>query len=511
METMRNPEIHNQNNLGQNVQKTQIAIIGGGFGGIAMAIRLLQSNIQDFVILEKASDFGGTWRENRYPGAACDVQSHMYSLSFAPKTDWSQRYAEAPEIFDYIQGLIAQFDLAQYARLQCEVLSAEYQQQECQWLLKLSDQSALIAQYVVFASGPLHVPQIPHIPGIENFKGKVFHSSQWDHGYNLQGKAVASIGTGGSAIQYIPEIAQQTEKLYVFQRTAAWVIPRDERLYKSIDKALFAKFDWFRKLHRARLYWSNESRVVPIVKPFTMKYAQKLAEAFIRYQVKDKATAKKLTPDYIMGCKRILVSNKYFPAFNRKNVELVTEGIQELTADSIITKDGRIRKIDCLIYGTGFITDPRIYLKSFRCTGINGLELKDAWKDGAESFYGISTKGFPNLFQLLGPNTVLAHNSVVFMIESQVEYILQMMDLVQRSHSQAIVVKDQVQDQFNQKVQTMMDGTVWQSGCVSWYQQDGGKNFALWPTYTWKYWLNTKKLNPADYLLFTKSQGNRAA
>ncbi|WP_374664289.1 flavin-containing monooxygenase [Acinetobacter sp.] len=508
---MRNPEIHNQNSLGQNVQKTQIAIIGGGFGGIAMAIRLLQSNIQDFVILEKASDFGGTWRENRYPGAACDVQSHMYSLSFAPKTDWSQRYAEAPEIFDYIQGLIAQFDLAQYARLQCEVLSAEYQQQECQWLLKLSDQSALIAQYVVFASGPLHVPQIPHIPGIENFKGKVFHSSQWDHGYNLQGKAVASIGTGGSAIQYIPEIAQQTEKLYVFQRTAAWVIPRDERLYKSIDKALFAKFDWFRKLHRARLYWSNESRVVPIVKPFTMKYAQKLAEAFIRYQVKDKATAKKLTPDYIMGCKRILVSNKYFPAFNRKNVELVTEGIQELTADSIITKDGRIRKIDCLIYGTGFITDPRIYLKSFRCTGINGLELKDAWKDGAESFYGISTKGFPNLFQLLGPNTVLAHNSVVFMIESQVEYILQMMDLVQRSHSQAIVVKDQVQDQFNQKVQTMMDGTVWQSGCVSWYQQDGGKNFALWPTYTWKYWLNTKKLNPADYLLFTKSQGNRAA
>ena len=500
-----------ENTENHKIGKTQIAIIGGGFGGIAMAIRLLQNGIQDFTILEKANDFGGTWRENRYPGAACDVQSHMYSLSFAPKTDWTKRYAEAPEIFDYIQGLIARFKLAQYARLQCEVLSAVYLEDECQWQLTLNDQSTLIAQYVIFASGPLHVPQIPHIPGIENFKGKVFHSSQWDHSYDLHGKTVASIGTGGSAIQYIPEIAPQTERLYVFQRTAAWVIPRDERLYKGLEKKLFAKFDWFRKLHRARLYWSNESRVVPIVKPLTMKYAQKLAEVFIRYQVKDKTIAKKLTPDYIMGCKRILVSNKYFPAFNRKNVELITDGIQELTADSIITQDGKIRKIDCLIYGTGFITDPRIYLKSFSCTGLNGLELKDAWKDGAESFYGISTKGFPNLFQLLGPNTVLAHNSVVFMIESQVEYILQMMDLVARTHSQAIAVKGHVQDQFNQQVQTMMGGTVWQSGCVSWYQQDGGKNFALWPTYTWKYWLNTKKLNPADYLLLTKSKGTRAA
>ena len=500
-----------ENTGNHKIGKTQIAIIGGGFGGIAMAIRLLQNGIQDFTILEKANDFGGTWRENRYPGAACDVQSHMYSLSFAPKTDWTKRYAEAPEIFDYIQGLITRFKLAQYARLQCEVLSAVYLEDECQWQLTLNDQSTLIAQYVIFASGPLHVPQIPHIPGIENFKGKVFHSSQWDHGYSLHGKTVASIGTGGSAIQYIPEIAPQTERLYVFQRTAAWVIPRDERLYKGLEKKLFAKFDWFRKLHRARLYWSNESRVVPIVKPLTMKYAQKLAEVFIRYQVKDKTIAKKLTPDYIMGCKRILVSNKYFPAFNRKNVELITDGIQELTADSIITQDGKIRKIDCLIYGTGFITDPRIYLKSFSCTGLNGIELKDAWKDGAESFYGISTKGFPNLFQLLGPNTVLAHNSVVFMIESQVEYILQMMDLVARTHSQAIAVKGHVQDQFNQQVQTMMGGTVWQSGCVSWYQQDGGKNFALWPTYTWKYWLNTKKLNPADYLLLTKSKGTRAA
>ncbi|WP_179990144.1 NAD(P)/FAD-dependent oxidoreductase [Acinetobacter sp. YH12252] len=483
----------------------QVAIIGAGFGGLAMAIRLLQRNIHNFVILEKSNEVGGTWRENQYPGAACDVKSHLYSLSFAPKTDWSKRYAEAPEIFQYIQDVVQQFNLREYCQFNSEVVHTEYHEKDCVWHVALKDGRQLSCQYLVFASGPLHVPQIPHIKGIEKFQGKVFHSSQWDHQYNLNSKVVASIGTGGSAIQYIPEIAPQVKQLYVMQRTAAWVIPRDERKYLNIEKKLFKQADWFRKLHRARLYWSNESRAIPIMQPSVMKYTQKLAEAFIRFQVKDKQLAQKLTPDYIMGCKRILVSNKYFPTFNRDNVELVTDAIQELTADSIITKDGKMRKIDCLIYGTGFITDPRIYLQPFSCIGEHGVELKQAWKDGAESYYGISHKGFPNLFQLLGPNTVLAHNSVIFMIESQVDYILQMMDLVAQSQSNAIVVKDQVQDQFNHDVQDMLNNTVWQSGCVSWYQQDGGKNFALWPTYTWKYWLKTKSLHPSDFRLISKA------
>ena len=483
----------------------QVAIIGAGFGGLAMAIRLLQRNIHNFVILEKSDEVGGTWRENQYPGAACDVQSHLYSLSFAPKTDWSKRYAEAPEIFQYIQDVVQQFNLREYCQFNSEVVHTEYHEKDCVWHVALKDGRQLSCQYLVFASGPLHVPQIPHIKGIEKFQGKVFHSSQWDHQYNLNSKVVASIGTGGSAIQYIPEIAPQVKQLYVMQRTAAWVIPRDERKYLNIEKKLFKQADWFRKLHRARLYWSNESRAIPIMQPSVMKYTQKLAEAFIRFQVKDKQLAQKLTPDYIMGCKRILVSNKYFPTFNRDNVELVTDAIQELTADSIITKDGKMRKIDCLIYGTGFITDPRIYLQPFSCIGEHGVELKQAWKDGAESYYGISHKGFPNLFQLLGPNTVLAHNSVIFMIESQVDYILQMMDLVAQSQSNANVVKDQVQDQFNHDVQDMLNNTVWQSGCVSWYQQDGGKNFALWPTYTWKYWLKTKSLHPSDFRLISKA------
>ncbi|WP_336148581.1 NAD(P)/FAD-dependent oxidoreductase [Acinetobacter ursingii] len=491
------------------IQKTKVAIIGAGFGGLAMAIRLLQNNIHDFVILEKAKDVGGTWRENQYPGAACDVQSHMYSLSFAPKTNWSKRYAEAGEIFSYIQDITEQFQLRESCQFEHEVTRAEYDEGRCIWTLSFKEHDPLEAQFVIFASGPLHVPQIPHIKGIEKFQGKVFHSSEWDHHYDLIGKNVASIGTGGSAIQYIPEIAKQVKQLYVFQRTAAWVIPRDERQYSHLSKLLFKKSNIYRQVHRARLYWSNESRVIPIVQPHIMKYGQKLAEAFIRFQVKDKALAKKLTPDFVMGCKRILISNKYFPTFNRKNVELITDRIQEITENAIVTQDGKQRQIDCLIYGTGFITDPRIYLKHFECFGKNNQELKQAWKNGPESYYGITTAGFPNLFQLLGPNTVLGHNSVIFMIESQVNYILQLIEMVDKTQTLAVEVKADVQTQFNRKIQQQLKDTVWQSGgCVSWYQAADGKNFALWPTYTWKYWLETRTANASDYVFLGQNRTN---
>lgn len=483
----------------------KICIIGAGFGGLAMAIRLKQQGINDFIIVEKSGDIGGTWRENQYPGAACDVQSHMYSFSFAPKTNWSQRYAEAKEIFDYLQSITDQYQLRQHCKFHHEVTEMHYQAQSCDWYIRLKQGQTLTCQYVIFASGPLHIPHIPHIPGIENFKGKVFHSAQWDHSYDLKGKKVASIGTGGSAIQYIPKIAADVAQLYVFQRSAAWIIPRDERQYFDLEKKLFQKFDSIRKLHRARLYWSNESRFMPIAQPTVMKYAQKVVTAWIHYQVKNKTLAQRLTPDYAMGCKRILISNTYYPTFKRSNVELVTNAIKEIKEQSIVTKDGTEREIDCLIYGTGFITDPQIYLKSFQCKGLNGIDLQDQWRTGAESYYGICTKNFPNFFQLLGPNTLLAHNSVVFMIEAQVNYILQLMQLVEQTESHGILVKDKVHDQFNQQLQNHLKDTVWQSGCVSWYQNQTGKNFALWPHYTWKYWLKTHKINAQDYYLLQKA------
>ena len=485
--------------------KYKVCIIGAGFGGIAMAIRLKQQGIDNFVILEKTDDIGGTWRENQYPGAACDVQSHMYSLSFAPKTDWTQRYAGAEEIFDYLQDISTKFQIKKYCRFQHEVAGLHYQDKSCDWRIQLKDRADIISQYVIFASGPLHVPQIPHIQGIENFKGKVFHSAQWDHEYPLQNKKVASIGTGGSAIQYIPKIAPEVKQLYVFQRRAAWVLPRDERRYLNVEKNLFHHFDWFRKLHRNRLYWSNELRFIPMTNSKVMHYLQKLAQGFIHLQVKDKALAKKLTPDYIIGCKRILISNSYFPTFNRTNVELVTDGIREIKANSIVTQNGVEREIDCLIYGTGFITDPRVYLKPFRCIGLNGIELKTQWKNGAESYYGMNTKNFPNLFQLLGPNTLLAHNSVVFIIESQVNHILKLIQAVEAANADAVVVRADVHDQFNQDLQKQLKNSVWQSGCVSWYQNDLGKNFALWPDYTWRYWHKIKDVRLQDYHLLHQS------
>lgn len=486
------------------------AIIGSGFGGLAMAIRLIQQQQYDFVILEKAADFGGTWRENQYPGAACDVQSHLYSFSFEPKHDWSKRYAGSEEIQQYILNTAHKYKLQDFCLFEHEVTAMQYDEAVCQWTLSIKNKSDIQAQYVVLASGPLHVPQIPHIKGIENFKGKAFHSAQWDHNYDLTGKHVASIGTGGSAIQYLPEIAPKVKQLYAFQRTAAWVIPRDERKYLNINKRLFEKLPALRQLHRMRLYWSNEARVVPIFRPDLMRAAQKLAALFIRLQVKDKKTAAQLTPDYIMGCKRILISNKYYPTFNRKNVQLITDGIREITEDAIITKNGERHPIDCLIYGTGFITDPRTYMKDFPCIGRDGHDLMQDWKDGAESYYGITTKGFPNLFQLVGPNTGLGHNSIIFMIEAQVEYILKLVALAEKQQANAIEVKSSVQDQFNTRMQNDLKGTVWQSGCNSWYQQDNGKNFTLWPGYTWKYWLETQKVNASDYI-FSKAKTSAAA
>lgn len=348
---------------------------------------------------------------------------------------------------------------------------AHFDATTARWTIDTTDGSRLIARHTVLASGPLHVPAIPTIKGMEKFKGKVFHSAQWDHGYDLKGRTVVSIGTGGSAIQYCPEIAPDVKQLYVFQRTPAWVIPRDTRAYPEIEKKLYAAVQAMRKLHRLRLYWTNESRVWPIFNPAIARTLQNLAKVIIRLRVKDSALAKKLTPDYTIGCKRALISNKWYPMFNRDNVEL----------------------------GTGFIVDPRIYMKHFPCIGLPGHDLNVDWKDGAEAYYGVNVTGFPNMYQLVGPNTALGHNSIIFMIECQVYLILEQLRLMKEKGADYVEAKPAAQMAFNQHVQENIKGTVWRSGCQSWYQQDGGKNFTIWPFSTWKYWLETRKLKIADY------------
>ncbi|MFN3586016.1 MAG: flavin-containing monooxygenase [Moraxellaceae bacterium] len=481
-------------------RELDVVILGAGFGGLCMAIKLREAGNDDFVILEKGGDVGGTWYFNSYPGAACDVQSHMYSFSFAPKSDWSKRYAPQPEIHQYILDTTEKFGIRPFVRFHQVVNGARYDQATARWHVTTQSGDTYICRHFVMATGPLHVPSIPKIPGLDNFKGKVFHSAQWDHDYDLRGKNVVSIGTGGSAIQYVPEIAPEVKQLYVFQRTPAWVIPRDERSYLGIEKKLFAMFPALRSLHRARLYWSNESRLLPILNAGVAKQLQRLAKLFIRYQVKDKAVAEKLTPDYTIGCKRILISNKYYPTFNRDNVELVTEGIQEVREHSIVTRDGVERPADCIILGTGFVVDPRVYLRGFPMTGRDGHELLEDWKEIAQGYYGTQVAGYPNFFQLVGPNTGLGHNSIIFMIEAQVHYIIECMKLMKEKAADSIEVKQEVQDAFNARIQKGFRDTVWTSGCTSWYQSAEGGNFALWPHSTWKFWLETRAVNGANYV-----------
>ncbi|MGH8492226.1 MAG: flavin-containing monooxygenase [Moraxellaceae bacterium] len=477
-----------------------VLIIGAGFGGLCMGIKLREAGNDNFVILEKGSDVGGTWYFNSYPGAACDVQSHMYSFSFEGNPDWSRRYAGHEEIRNYISGTTEKYGLRPFIHFNREVNEASFDEASARWTIRTSNGDTYIARHFVLASGPLHVPAVPPIRGLENFKGKVFHSAQWDHSYDLKGKNVVSIGTGGSAIQYCPEIAPDVKQLYVFQRTPAWVIPRDERAYAGIEKKAFASFPLLRKLHRARFYWSNESRLLPILNPSMAKGLQALAKLFIRLQVKDKALQEKLTPDYTIGCKRILISNKWFPMFNRANVELVTDGIQEVRANSIVTRDGVERPADCIILGTGFVVDPRIYMKSFPVTGLGGRNLNKDWENGSEAYYGTTVAGYPNMYQLVGPNTGLGHNSIIFMIEAQVHYVQECLKLLREKNADYLDVKQSAQDAFNNLVQKNMQGTVWSSGCKSWYQQDDGRNTSIWPFSTWRFWLQTRKVKAGDYV-----------
>jgi len=478
------------------VRQVEAAIVGAGFGGLCMAIQLKKAGITDFVILEKGEDVGGTWRDNTYPGAACDVQSHLYSFSFEGNPDWSMRYPGWKEIQDYIHRTTDKYSIRPFVQYDAEVTGAEFNEKTGRWLITLGNGGQLDARHFILATGPLHVPAVPNIPGLADFKGKTFHSAQWDHDYDLTNKNVVSIGTGGSAIQYLPEIAPKVKKVSVFQRSAAWVLPRDVRSYSALDKKLFKAFPAMRKLHRLRLYLTNESRVLPIIHARLAKPLQVLAKAFLDYQVKDKKTRKQLTPDYTIGCKRILISNKYYPMFNRDNVELVTDGIQEIKEHSVIDRNGKEHPADAIILGTGFVTDPRVYMKDFTLTGLPGRDIHTDWKDGAEAYYGVSVNGYPNMFQLVGPNTGLGHNSIIFMIEQQVEYIVRCMQTMKQKGASYMDLKAGAQEVFNDDVQKRQIGTVWASGCKSWYQQADGKNVVIWPGTTVRY---SRELHNVDF------------
>ncbi|RMF18386.1 MAG: NAD(P)/FAD-dependent oxidoreductase [Gammaproteobacteria bacterium] len=478
---------------------TDILVVGAGFAGLCLGYHFKKAGLERFTIVEKASDVGGTWRDNHYPGAACDVQSHLYSFSFYPKPDWSRFYAGWAEIKAYMQECARAFGLAPHLRFNTEVTGARWDESTQCWHVRLGDQGEMSARYFILATGPLHHPNTPDIPGLKDFRGPVVHTARWDDALDLKGKRVAVIGTGASAIQLVPEVAKVAGHLHVLQRTPAWVVRRPDRAYSEAEKARFRRYPLLRKLHRARLYWQNEGRFLPMHHPVLSSVVKALVRWDIRHKVRDRLTARKLTPEYAIGCKRVLLSNDWYPTFNRPNVSLHTEGIEQVEADGIRLKNGERLEADVLVTATGFVVDPRKYLMDVPIIGRSGRDIKAVWADLPHAYKGITVPDFPNLFQMTGPNTGLGHSSIIFMIECQTRYILSALKAAEQQRLPVIEVREDVEAAYNARIQKQLSKRIWASGCSSWYLDEKGRNFTLWPGTTTAYYLATRKIRLADY------------
>ena len=480
----------------------RIAIVGAGFAGLGMAIRLRQEGEQDFVLLERAADIGGTWRDNTYPGCRCDVPSHLYSFSFAPNPNWSSTFSPQSEILDYLKDCADRFGVMPHIRFDTELESASWDGDDGLWRIETS-RGAITADILISAQGPLSDPSLPEVPGIESFEGTAFHSAQWDHDHDLEGERVAVVGTGASAIQFVPEIQPKAAKLHVFQRTAPWVIPHRNRPLRRWERAIYRLFPPAQLVMRAAIYWARELFVLQFRHRAVGRLLERIPMAHMRKQVKDPALREKLTPDYRIGCKRILPTDEWYPALAQPNVEVVTEGITEIRPHSVVAADGTEREVDTIIFGTGFhVTDVPI---ADRIEGRDGRTLAETWEGSMRAYKGTTVAGYPNLFFLVGPNTGLGHTSIVFMIESQIAYVLGALRTMRRRGAETLEVREEAQAAYNAELDRMTRGTVWVTGgCTSYYIDRNGHNSALWPTYTWPFRRRLREFDAAAYSLGTR-------
>jgi cation diffusion facilitator CzcD-associated flavoprotein CzcO len=464
-----------------------------------MAMRLRRAGIEDFVILERADDVGGTWRDNSYLGCRCDVPSHLYSFSFAPNPDWTSTFSAQTEIWDYLRTCARRYGVMEHVRFGHEVLDAAWDEDAQHWRIETS-QGSLTAQALVLGTGPLSEPSIPNLPGLERFEGATFHSATWDHDHDLDGERVAVIGTGASAIQFVPQIQPRVGRLHVFQRTAPWIMPRPDRPLKAWERRLYRALPAAQLLMRAGIYGARESFVLGLRHPRVMRWGERLALRHLHRQGRDPELRRKLTSGYRMGCKRVLISNDYLPSLTRPNVEVVTDAIAEVRPRSIVTPGGVEREVDAIIFGTGFhATDTPA---AERVRGRDGRTLAEHWQGSPRAHLGSMVAGYPNLFFLVGPNTGLGHNSIVFMIESQCSYVLSALQLMDQRGAAEVDVRSEAQAAYNARLQERMRGTVWTSGgCASWYLDATGRNSTLWPSFTWPFRDRTRRLDPAQYEL----------
>lgn len=479
--------------------KVDIVVVGTGFAGVCMGIKLLENGFKDFLILERSDDVGGTWRDNTYPGAACDVHSHLYSYSFEPNPNWSRMFANHREIYDYTKHCVQKYGLEPYIRYGKSVLGGDYDAATSEWTINLADGTNFKCNKWINGMGPLNRPVFPNLEGIDAFKGPHFHSSEWRHDVDLKGKKVAVVGTGASAVQIVPNIVDTVSELHLYQRTAPWVIHKPDREMTGLEKWLFKHVPFVQKLYRWRIYWQNEFTVNLLVhKPQWTKLIAGLGKRQLRKGIKDPELREKLTPNYSPGCKRILPSNVFYPAIAKENVQLHTEGIDRITESGLLGKDGHETKVDVIIYATGF--EAADFPTWFKVSGKNGQQLLDVWKDGPEAYLGTLVSGFPNMFMLIGPNTGLGHTSMIIMIEAAVQYTIECLKALQRHHAKALDVKPEVQQTYNADIQRKLATTVWAvGGCNSWYISKTGKNTSVWPDFTFNYMRATKKVKDGDF------------
>ena len=480
-------------------QEVDTLIIGAGFAGLCMAIKLQQQGRSDFLVLEREADLGGTWLINDYPGCACDVHSHLYSYSFEPNPNWSRMFSPQQEIWQYQKHCAQKYGVEQAIRYGCNVRQARFDERSGRWQLQTDQGEHYSARVLISCIGGLDQASIPEFEGREDFQGAQFHSQRWDHSVDLQKQRVAVIGTGASAIQFVPQIQAKVARLSLFQRTAPWVLPKPDRAIGAREQRLFRRWPALQRAYRRFIYWFLESRVFAFVfRPGLLKLAEASGCWQIRKQIRDPALRAKVTPDFRLGCKRVLIANDYYPALAKDNVEVITTGIRRITATGVETSDGQQVAADVIIYGTGFkATDP---LPRGFLIGRDGLDLLDRWQQGMEAYKGTTVSGFPNLFLINGPNTGLGHSSVIFTIESQVAYILDALRQMRQRQLRWVDVRRGVSDTYNRKLQDKLDGTIWQAGgCRSWYMNDRARNVALWPGFTFSFRRQTRRFDLENY------------
>jgi cation diffusion facilitator CzcD-associated flavoprotein CzcO len=479
----------------------RVLVIGAGFGGLAAAIKLDEAGHRDFLVVERGPDVGGTWRDNTYPGAACDVPSQLYSYSFAPNPDWTRSFSPQPEIQRYIQRVARESGTLDRFVFDTEVEAACWDQDAHRWQVTTSAGS-LTADFVVSATGALSDPKDPDLDGFDTFAGEVFHSARWNHDYDLRGKRVAVIGTGASAVQIVPEIAEAVAHLDVYQRTAPWVIPRNDRDYTRLERLAFRRLPAVQAAYRTAIYWGRETYVPAFTRVPALAWpAKRLALRNLRKGIADPALRERVTPDYRIGCKRILISNTWYPTLGRADVDLVTDPITRVTPAGVVTADGTERPVDAIVVATGFHTTDLPIAERVR--GRGGVRLADHFAErGMQAYKGTTVHGYPNLFLVVGPNTGLGHSSMVFMIESQVAYIVDALTRFERDGVVSAEPRAEVQEAFVEDVQRRMRRTVWSTGgCASWYLDEHGRNVTLWPRTTFAFRRELASFDPEAYLL----------